>query len=215
MYTLNKNKIDKKKSAQEAIYVEQNLLKEAVGSQDQISASYGGFNRIDFSKDKFSVKKINFKSNNKEFLQNNILLMYTGIRRLSHEIEIHKIKKIKHNITLLRQISNIRDEALKQFESNEICLKTIGNLMMQSWKEKKGLSEKVSNDLIDDALEVGIKNGAYGGKILGAGGGGFLLFIAPKETHHKIINKLREFMFVDFKFDNAGSTIIFNSKDDQ
>ena len=142
MHTINNNKIDKKKSAQEAIHVEQNLLKEAVGSQDQISASYGGFNKISFSKSKFTVEKINFKKNSKKFLQDNMLLMYTGIRRLSHEIEIHKIKKIKHNITLLNQISSIKEEALKHFESNEINLETIGNLMIQSWKEKKDCQKK-------------------------------------------------------------------------
>lgn len=212
MHTLNKDAINKKKIAEEAIYVEQNLLKEAVGSQDQISASYGGFNKIVFkNKNTFEVTKINFKNNNKLFFEENLLLMYTGIRRLSHDIEIQKIKKLNHNIRLLNQISSLRDDALKIFESKTICLKTLGNLMIESWKEKKGLSEKVSNELIDDALELGLKNGAHGGKILGAGGGGFLLFIAPKDTHKNILKKLKKFMFVEFKFENDGSKIIFNS----
>ena len=81
-------------------------------------------------------------------------------------------------------------------------------------ERKKGLSNKVSNDLIDEVLNIGLKNGAYGGKVLGAGGGGFLMFIAPKKKHIDIIKKLNKFMFVDFKFENEGSKIIFNSKDD-
>ncbi len=215
MHALNKNTFNKKQIAEEAIHIEQNLLKEAVGSQDQICASYGGFNRIDFkSKNSFKVKKIDFKNNNKFILEENLLLMYTGIRRLSHDIEIHKIKKLNHNIKLLNQISSLRNEALKIFEAKTICLKSLGNLMIESWKEKKGLSEKVSNELIDDALEVGLKNGALGGKILGAGGGGFLLFIAPKDTHQNILKKLKKFMFVEFKFENDGSKIIFNNLDD-
>ena len=214
MYAMHKKKITKKKIAEEAIFVEQQLLKEAVGYQDQVSAAYGGFNKIYFKKNKFSVQKIKFKNNCLKTLEKNLLLMYTGLRRKSHDIEVHKLKKIKHNVRLLNQISSIRNEALIQFESSKICIKTLGQLMIQSWKEKKGLTDKVSNALIDNALEIGLNNGAYGGKILGAGGGGFLLFIAPKEAHNNIIKKLNKFMFVDFQFENEGSRIIFNSKDD-
>ena len=215
MHALNKNKVDKKKLSEEAIFIEQKKLKETVGSQDQIAAAYGGFNKISFSKNKFTVKKINFKNHSKQILSNNLLLMYTGIRRLSHKIENDKMKNIKINNSFLQQIANIKSEALKQFEADQICLKTIGDLMKESWKQKKALSKKVSNDLIDNALSIGLKNGAYGGKILGAGGGGFLMFIAPKEKHNNIIKKLKKFMFVDFKFEDEGSKIIFNSKNDQ
>lgn len=216
MHTLNLNKIDKKKLSEEAIYIEQKLLKESVGSQDQIAAAYGGFNKISFSKnDTFKVQNINFKNKSKKILEDNLLLMYTGIRRLSHKIESHKIKKIKHHNTSLNQISKIKDEALKYFESEDICLKSLGNLMIESWKEKKSLSNKVSNDLIDEVLSIGLNNGAFGGKILGAGGGGFLMFIAPKSKHINIIKKLKKFMFVDFKFEDEGSQIIFNSRDDR
>ena len=138
MHTLNKNKINKKKLSEEAIFVEQNILKEAVGSQDQIAAAYGDFNKINFSSNqKFTVKKINFKNNCKQILENNILLMYTGIRRLSHKIESHKVKNLKDNNSSLNQISALRDEALKYFQANKLCLKSIGNLMIESWKEKR------------------------------------------------------------------------------
>ncbi len=212
--TLMNDKNSKKSLALDAIYVEQKLLKERVGSQDQVAVAYGGFNKITFFSNKnFSVQKIQILENQKQALEESILLIYTGIKRKSDDIEKDKIINLDKKLPHLRQIEKIRDEALEIFEGNNFSLETIGKLMTESWLEKKGLSSKVSNELIDDIINVANSNGAYGAKVLGAGGGGFVLVIAEPALHKTITTKLNGMIIFNLKFENEGSKIIFNNKE--
>lgn len=198
--------------ADKALYVEQNILKEAVGSQDQIITSFGGLNHIKFFKDEtyeINSLKIDFEQKNK--LLDHLMLFYTGTQRYAVNIESDKIKNIKKNGEYLKNISKIKDEALDLFSKKELNFFEIGNLLNNSWQQKKYLSSKVTLPLIDEAYETAINNGAYGGKLLGAGGGGFLLFFVPPSRKNKVRRALKNLLEIVFNFENEGSKIIFNS----
>ena len=198
--------------ADKALYVEQNILKEAVGSQDQIITSFGGLNHIKFCKDgtyEINSLKLDFEQKNK--LLDHLMLFYTGTQRYAVNIESDKIKNIKKNSEYLKNISKIKDEALNLFSKKELNFFEIGNLLNNSWQQKKYLSSKVTLPLIDEAYETAINNGAYGGKLLGAGGGGFLLFIVPPSRKNKVRRVLKNLLEIVFNFENEGSKIIFNS----
>ena len=138
------------------------------------------------------------------------MLFFTGQQRRSNDIEKDKIKNININSTMYKEIKDIQNEALKMLLSRKLNIKLFGDLISQSWSVKKNLSSNVSNELIDNYLSVAQKLGAYGGKILGAGGGGFILFVAPPQIHKKIEENLKNLTRVFFKFENSGSQVIFN-----
>jgi D-glycero-alpha-D-manno-heptose-7-phosphate kinase len=188
------------------------LLKESVGSQDQIASAYGGFNHIKFkNNNSFLVKKINITEKRKKLLNNNLLLFFTGVSRTSEKIVKSMLKNYnnkKSNLYSIQQKVKIAKEIL---ESNS-NIDDFGLLLNEAWNEKKQLSHNISNSSIDEIYEIAKKNGALGGKILGAGGGGFILFFANPKYHKKIINSLKFLIHVPFNFDNEGSSIIFNDK---
>lgn len=200
--------ISKKKLAAKAIEVERNILKESVGLQDQIAASYGGFNLIEFSKsNQFSVHPIKLSEKFKKKLNNSIMLFFTGIKRKAQNIESKKIKnisKISHNLDL---ISEITYKALRVL-TNENDIKKFGLLLNETWKLKRKLDNSVSNKLIDNMYNNAISSGALGGKLLGAGGGGFMLFIVPPNKKNIVRRKLKNFYEVKFSFSDLGSSII-------
>ena len=195
-----------------SILFEQKILNEVVGSQDQIAATYGGFNKIIFKKSgDFSVNKILVKKNRIELLNKNLILIYTGQKRTAQDIAksyVDKLKNVKEKY--VRRILEYVDESeliLKNGDMNDF-----GKLLHESWNEKKKLSSKITNSNIDQLYNYAIKNGALGGKILGAGGGGFFLFYVPHNKQKNFINKFNKFINVPFKFSNTGSQIFFNSK---
>ena len=205
---LNNKKVNKKDLAYKAIDIEQKTLKESVGSQDQVIASYGGFNHIKFNKDKsITVKPFKNVENIKK-IENSLLLVFTGIKRKAEKIEKDKIKKIKKTVNYYAEINTITLEAKKLIESKKFKLKYFGKLLSKQWQLKKKLSSMVSNPNIDKIYNVGIKNGAYGGKLLGAGNGGFFLFICNSKTKKKIKQKLKSYLNIPIKFEKKGSQIV-------
>lgn len=209
---LNNLKTNKKILGSKSIYLETKILKETVGSQDQIACSYGGFNNIRFLKNgKFIVKKISLSSNKKKELEQNLFLVFSKIQRTAEIVAksfVNKLSSIKY-----REMESIKDiliEAKKNFQNDNID--NFGNLLHESWLLKKKLSSKISNNELDDLYNHAISSGASGGKILGAGGGGFFIFYVKKNNHKKFLKKMKKTVIIPFKFENSGSQIVMNSK---
>ena len=212
----SKTKIPKKTLAESAIEIEQKILKEYVGSQDQYSCAYGGLNYIKFGKDRINVSKIPMSKNRINEFQENIIIFFTGIQRKAQIIEKDKFNNVDENYYNLLKISNIVSEAKKIFFSKKnFDLIALSELLNESWVLKKSLSSKVSNNKINDIYETGIRAGALAGKILGAGGGGFILFLTPNnKIKNKIKNKLNKLTPININFDFEGSKIIHRSHND-
>jgi len=202
----------KKKLAKDAIHVEQDLIAENVGCQDQIHAAYGGFNHIKYMQDgSFTVSPVIIKPETTRELQDHCLLFFTGFSRFASEIASEQIKKTpekKNELIIMQEMVN---EALKILAGENVNIGDFGKLLHESWKLKRSLTNKITNDAINNIYETAIKAGADGGKLLGAGGGGFILFIAKPELHETIKKQLKNLLYVPFKFDNTGTSIIFNS----
>jgi D-glycero-alpha-D-manno-heptose-7-phosphate kinase len=218
IHAYNKINISKKDIANKAIYLEQIVLKENVGSQDQIATSYGGFNYINFKKQGFEVTKSLAKKSTLEELQSRLVLIYSNYTRKSDNIESSKIKNLKKNTSNYSSLLEISLEAKKIFESNNNnFISELAILLNESWKIKKKLSKQVSNNKLDEIYNYGIKNGAIAGKLLGAGSGGFFLFLTrSKAEKNKLINSFKKNIHVNFNFENLGTSIILNNenKDD-
>jgi|TARA_B100001971_G_C18242138_1_gene571621 D-glycero-alpha-D-manno-heptose-7-phosphate kinase len=205
-------KISKKKLAKLAIEVEQKILKEYCGSQDQIWASYGGLRFIEFKKDgDFLVKNLNISKTKKKLLESNMLLMFTGYQRYSKQIEKNKNKNLTNKNKILDQIKTLTYKC-KDILENKHNFDELGNLLNEYWVLKKKLSTKVSNDKIDNIYKNILKNGAIGAKLIGSGSGGFFLIYCKKNKQNNLKNKLRNFSFVNIKFTDVGSNIIYHSK---
>jgi len=215
MSNYNEKFISKRHLAQESINVEQNLLREYVGSQDQFACAFGGLNIIDFKKSgNIDANPIVISKSKVDRLRDHTLLFFTGFPREAQIIEQDKLKKLKKNYNNLKTIYQIAQEA-KQiiYSQNNNSISELGKLLNESWKFKKQLSNKVSNKTIDEIYDIAIKNGALGGKILGAGGGGFMLFIVKNTQSKKlIIKKLRRAKNLEYDFDFTGSQIIYYKK---
>lgn len=209
IYSLKGIMVPKFRLAREAIHVERNLLSEHVGSQDQIAAAYGGFNRIIFSgKDNFSVESIILPQGRKEELQDHLLLYFTGFSRFASKIAKKQIdvtpKKQKELVAMYKMV----DEAVNILTST-CSIKEFGALLHESWNLKRSLTDKISSPKIDEIYNDAIEAGAIGGKLLGAGGGGFMLFFVEPGKRNKVRKRLRGLLEVGFNFENAGSQIIF------
>ena len=206
---IKERNISKKYLAQKSINFEQKIMNEIVGSQDQIAASYGGFNKITFKKNNFRLKKI---KNNKSIqkLENNLILIYTGIHRTAHKIAASYNKKLTTEKKIyINKIISLVDEGEKLINSGNID--GFGELLNNAWHLKKKLSNSITNKKIDQLYQLLIKNGALGGKLLGAGGGGFLLMYVEKKFRKKFLKKLPNLINIPFKFSSEGSKIIFKN----
>jgi D-glycero-alpha-D-manno-heptose-7-phosphate kinase len=199
----------KERLAKEAIYIEQEILKENVGCQDQILAAYGGLNKIVFNKnDTFEVHPVILPKERLELFQKHLMLYFTGFSRYASEIAKKHIENIKKNKSLLYTMQQMVEEGVKILTGNSNILE-FGKLLQESWKLKRSLAEGITTSQIDEIYEAGINAGAIGGKLLGAGGGGFILFFAPLELQHKIEEKLKNLLRVKFMFEDLGTQIIF------
>ena len=208
LYNLQNKEINKKKLALKAIHVEQNILKENCGSQDQIWAAYGGFNIIKFKKNgNFEVKKVKKEIRN---LDQNMFLIYTGINRFSDNVEKDKIKNLDKNLNNLDKIKNITNYFVKNLNNN-FSIDLCASLMNDYWNIKKKLSNKVTNSFINEIYKEGLNNGAIGGKVIGSGGGGFLLFCCKKNKQKKFLNGFKKLPIIKFKFTDSGSEVIFKN----
>ena len=212
LYALKNYMPTKRELAIEALHVEQQLIGEAVGSQDQVAAAWGGLNRIKFGGDHiFDVDPIIIPREREIALQDNLLLCFTGFARSAPTIAQHQIKETAQRVRELEEMQSLTDEALRVLTDGNSSLDTFGELLGHQWNVKRSLTEHISNPDIDGIYRLGIQNGALGGKLLGAGGGGFMLFYAPKEKHKAITNALGTKLFVPFRFEDTGSKIVYYS----
>jgi D-glycero-alpha-D-manno-heptose-7-phosphate kinase len=208
---INKAKISKKKLAENSVFIEKEILKEAGGLQDQYATAFGGFNEITFQKRKVEVNKLKIDEVKKKILEENTLIFFTGISRKANLIEEEKIIKLELKKNYYKEILSICKEAKKIFLNNNKSkfLSDIAKLMNISWELKKKLSSKVSNNFINETYNSGLRNGAVAGKILGAGGGGFIMFLTKNDhDKKKLIKYFKKFKYVKIKFENQGTQIV-------
>ena len=201
--------MSKRQLAQEAIYVEREVLKEHGGWQDQIAAAFGGLNRIDFRDGDFEVHPIVISPERKKELDDNLLLFYTGIQRFSSEIQADTFAKPIDKTQQLKDMLALVDEAEKILCDKDATLNEFGRLLDTTWKLKRGTGAKVSNGSIDELYSQAINAGALGGKLLGAGGGGFLLFYCEKEKQEFLKKAMERLMIVPFNFENGGTQVLY------
>lgn len=200
--------IDMQSLADTAIHIEREVLGESVGLQDQIFASYGGFNHIKFLGSKsFEVERINVNESTMSELSENLIMIYTGMTRRASDIERKKLDRLDQNIQALDRIRDCVNDARGVFAQGK-TLNDIGYLLNESWQLKRTLSSDMTTSYIDKVYEHGIYNGALGGKLLGAGGGGFLLFYVPKLSQKKFRQAFSHLHEVNFKLNAQGSTVI-------
>jgi len=210
--TTNHNmRLDRKKLANMSIEIERNIMRENVGLQDQIAASYGGFNRIRFEKNNYIVNKIICKKSFRDDLNKNLFLLYTGKSRTAEKITRSYTNKLSQNKKKnVKKILDFVDQAKKIIKQNNPD--DFGYLLNETWHQKRELSKLVSNNKIDYLYEKGISNGALGGKLLGAGGGGFLLFYVNSNKKKKFLKFFNNNVIVPIQLSNVGSEIIFYEK---
>lgn len=210
-YCLKGEYRSKKQLANDAIYLERTLCNEAGGWQDQIAASFGGFNRIDFSSNGYHVNPVIIKPERKKQLNENLMLFFTGFKRYSAEIQKSTVCSMGDTQKQLFRMLDLVDEAQCILENNESDLDEFGKLLDATWRLKRQTGSKVSTDIIDVLYEKGIKAGALGGKLLGAGGGGFLLFYVRPDKQESVRNALSDLMEVPFEFERSGTRVIYYS----
>ena len=211
LYALQGTITSKTQLASDAIHVEQNLLKENVGSQDQVAAACGGFNKIEFSgyPQKIQVLPITASSTALATLENCCMLFFTGLSRNASEIAAEQISNIKAKERELTAMREMVDKAMDILNSDESRLPEFGKLLHEAWEIKRGLSARITNQHIDEMYRTAREAGALGGKLLGAGGGGFMLIFAEPEAQPRIRKKLGEFLHVPFRFERAGTQVIY------
>lgn len=211
LYALTGRMISKRQLALDAIHIEQDIIKENVGSQDQTAAAFGGFNRIDFGgEEEIQVHPITISKEKLDLLQDHLLMFFTGFSRIASNIAAEQIKQTPAKAAELKAMTEILEEAIEVLNAGPERLAEFGKLLHETWKIKKGLTNLISNSEIDAIYEVGIEAGAIGGKLCGAGGGGFMVFFAPPEAHARIKERLKNLLYVPFRFETSGSQILFS-----
>ncbi len=202
-------RISNEQLANDAIYVEQELIQENVGSQDQISAAFGGFNKIEFRTDgDFNVNPVILPAVKLWELQSHLMLFFTGISRMASEIAKTKIENLRHKVAEVSRMTQMVEEAINILSRRDGSMTDFGQLLDEAWSYKRRLSDRVSSPVIDEIYETAKKAGAIGGKLLGAGGGGFLLlFVEPDHQVH-VRERLASLIHVPFQFENSGSRIV-------
>ncbi|MGN1060221.1 MAG: kinase [Candidatus Coproplasma sp.] len=208
-YCLKGKYASKRQLADDAIYLERTLCNEAGGWQDQIAASFGGFNRIDFKPDGYHVNPIIISNERKEKLNDNLLLFFTGFTRFSADIQKSTKATLQDKKKQLNEMLKLVDEAQDVLEHGNRDLDDFGRLLDQTWKLKRQTGGTITTGSIDELYEKGLKAGALGGKLLGAGGGGFLLFYVQPEKQASVRAALSDLLEVPFKFENEGTRVIY------
>ncbi|MBI2028441.1 MAG: kinase [Candidatus Levybacteria bacterium] len=209
LYALRGHMPNKHKLAKESIYIEQKVLKETVGSQDQVLAAYGGFNLVAFHKDgEITLKPVTISKKRIEELQDHLMLFYTGIVRTASDVAKTFVPNIQEKEKQLFSMNNMVDQALDILNSRK-DIDDFGKLLHENWNLKRSLSSSVSNSFIDNIYLSALSKGAIGGKIIGAGGGGFLLLFVPPSHQAKVKKQFNKLIYVPIKFENQGSQIIY------
>jgi len=201
--------ISKEELASQAIHVEQKVIQENVGSQDQISAAFGGLNRIEFRQDgSFDVAPIILPKERLAVLQSHLMLCYTGLSRIASEVAKSTIENLDQREKELKLMKGLVDQAVSVLQSRTAPIEDFGKLLHESWMCKRQLSDKVSSSEIDALYDTARGMGAIGGKLLGAGGGGFFLLFVRPEHQKEMREKLARLVHVPFRFETAGSRVV-------
>jgi D-glycero-alpha-D-manno-heptose-7-phosphate kinase len=209
LYALGDRMRDKHALAQDAIHVEREILRESVGAQDQVAAAYGGFNHISFQIDgSIQVKPILAAADRLSELQSYMALFFTGFARTASQIAQEQVKETPKRKTELTTMLQMVDEAVDIVSNPRRQIREFGSLLHESWNLKRVLTQKITTPQIDEIYQAGLDAGAIGGKLLGAGGGGFMLFLVPPERREALITRLRRLLCVPFAFSNRGSHVV-------
>ena len=210
LYTMQGITKTKRELADAAIYLERVLCNDDGGVQDQIAAAYGGFNRINFDANGYTVTPINITPERKQLLSDNLMVFFTGLSRYSFQVQKSTKSMLGKKSQELLEIIHMVDDAEKILVEPNRSLDDFGLMLNETWKLKRSISSEISNDFIDNIYKKAIVSGALGGKLLGAGGGGCLLFYVPKEKQNSVRSSLSELHEVEFEFENEGTKIICN-----
>lgn len=204
--------VSKEHLAKEAIYLERDLCAEAGGWQDQIAAAYGGLNRIDFTEDSFSVHPIVISNDRKRDLESSLLMFFTGFTRFSSDMQ--KENKVADKTALLKEMLTLVNEAESVLTDKNRSLADFGRLLDETWRLKRSTGSHVSTSPIDELYTRGIKAGALGGKLLGAGGGGFLVFFVEPDAHELVKRELSDLLHIPFEFESDGTQVVYYDPED-
>ncbi len=207
-YALKGKYVGKRKLAEDAIYLERELCKESGGWQDQVAAAFGGLNRIDFANNQFKVTPIIIHPDKKKVLNDSLMLFFTGVSRFSSEVQKDTMSNQKEKLTQLKEMLSLVNDAQNILESKHSDLNDFGRLLHHTWELKRKTGGKITNGSIDALYERGLKAGAVGGKLLGAGGGGFLLFYVEPDKRENLLKELDELMHVPFQFEDEGTSVV-------
>ncbi len=209
LHALKNEYPDRMELAKEAIHLERTMCNEVGGVQDQLAAAFGGLNRINFTSEGFEIKPIGLYKERKENFQGNLMLMFTGFTHFSSEIAQAQKSNMPAILSQLHEMKAMVNVAEKILIDGD--LDDFGRLLDHTWQLKRTLSDRITNTEIDVMYEKAVKNGALGGKLLGAGGGGFMLLYVPKENQPKIKAAFKDQRFVPFTFDDTGTKIIYEN----
>ena len=204
--------ISAERLAKESIFIEQTLVGEQVGSQDQVCAAHGGLNKIEFQRNgEISTERVAIEDSRIESLNDSLMLFFTGIERTAEEVAKSYVADIKSKSKQLTRIYDMVDDAVAILRGSG-SLDDFGHLLHETWMEKRSLSNKVSSSYIDEIYSTAREAGALGGKLSGAGGGGMILLFVPPKKQHAVRTKLSNLIRVPFRFENTGSRIIFREQ---
>ena len=206
--------VDKRRLADEAIYVERVLCNEAGGIQDQIAAAFGGLNRIDMDKDGYKVSPLTISNQRKNEFNDNLMLFFTGFSRFSAKVQQETKKNLADKTKQLLEMKSLVKEAEDILTDQYSDLNEFGRLLDYTWKLKRGISDGISTGSIDELYDKAVNAGAIGGKLLGAGGGGFLLFYVEKDKQPSVMKALEHLLYVPFKFETEGTKVIYFKAED-
>lgn len=213
-YALKGKYVDKKRLADEAIYLERVLCAEAGGWQDQIAASFGGFNRINFSADGYEVMPVIISPERKRRLNDNLLMFFTGFTRFSSDVQKANKQGYHDKTAELKEMLSLVDDAERVLTDKTADLDDFGRLLDHTWKLKRQTGAAISTDSIDALYSKGIAAGALGGKLLGAGGGGFLVFYVQPEYRESVMKAMSDLLYIPFRFEDGGTRVIHYSPEE-
>ena len=213
-YALKGKYVDKKRLADEAIYLERVLCAEAGGWQDQIAASFGGFNRINFNADGYEVLPVIISPERKRRLNDNLLMFFTGFTRFSSDVQKANKQGYHDKTAELKEMLSLVDDAERVLTDKTADLDDFGRLLDHTWKLKRQTGAAISTDSIDALYSKGIAAGALGGKLLGAGGGGFLVFYVKPEYRESVMKAMSDLLYIPFRFEDGGTRVIHYSPEE-
>lgn len=212
LYSLEGIKTEKRRLAEEAIYLEREMCREAGGIQDQIAVAYGGFNRISFSADGFEVNPVAVSMEKLDTLSRNLVLVFTGFQRYSNDIAGAQEKKIGLNIPRISEMVKLVSEGERILLSDG-DIDDFGRLLDYTWQLKKSLSDGIATPQIDELYDTARAKGALGGKLLGAGGGGFLLLYIPPERREAVLSSFNRVACIPVRFENSGASVLYSNNE--